>query len=213
MTNFRRMNRKDTWTKLTKGKVEEFLQYQNFASRQHSDKLPPRLQKNGLSVAARVVGNGIRNFTKRTTGKDLAQLKNSRTRQIMLTKLTAIHVAVTNQQTKHNLLSLACDTGSNLVPSLSPEGHECDYNFKKNTFMRDFIARYHKKCTHDLKATPELEIPIQKKQKLPIYDEKPAFSEAVLRCRCNSVDEEKKKSHNFLGCWHHKGIDQDEIEK
>ena len=104
------MRRKDTWVNLTMNKFENFLQQQTSLSRQYSDKLPPRLQKNGISVAARVVGNGIRNFTKRTTGKDLAQLKNSRTRHFMLTKLTAIQVAVTNQETKYNLLSLACDT-------------------------------------------------------------------------------------------------------
>ena len=213
MRDFKTKMRKDTWINLTKNKFEDFLQHQTFSSRQYSDKLPPRLQKNGISVAARVVGNGIRNFTKRTTGKDLAQLKNSKTRHIILTKLTAIQVAVTNQETKYNLLSLACDTGSNLVPSLSPEGHECDYNFKKHTFMRDFIAQYHQQCTQDFKSQPELKLPIKQKRKLPNQNERLTFSEAVLNCRCNSVDEEKKGTYNFLGCWHHKGIDQDEIEK
>ena len=208
------MRRKDTWVNLTMNKFENFLQQQTSLSRQYSDKLPPRLQKNGISVAARVVGNGIRNFTKRTTGKDLAQLKNSRTRHFMLTKLTAIQVAVTNQETKYNLLSLACDTGSNLVPSLSPEGHDCDYNFKKNTFMRDFIARYHQQCTHDFKSPPERKFPIvRQKRQLSKNNENPTFSEAILKCRCNSDDEEKKGRHNFLGCWQHKGIDQEDIEK
>ena len=208
------MRRKDNWVNLTMNKFENFLQQQTSRqSRQYSDKLPPRLQKHGISVAARVVGNGIRNFTKRTTGKDLAQLKNSQTRHFMLTKLTAIQVAVTNQETKYNLLSLACDTGSNLVPSLSPEGHECDYNFKKNTFTRDFIARYHQQCIHDYKSPPELKLPtLRQKKRLPKHNENPTFSEAIL-CRCNSVDEEKKERHSFLGCWQHKGIDQDEIEK
>lgn len=212
------MRRKESWVNLTRNKLENLLHHHiPTSTRYDSDKLPPRIQKNGISVAARVVGNEIRNFTKKTTGKDLAQLRNSRTRQLMLTKFSAIRVAVTNKQTQYQLLALACDTGSNLVTSLSPEGPECDYNFKNNTFMRDFIAQYHQQCS-DFQTVPDLKPPLKLKKRdkiLSQLEQKPKISEVVVkRCRCGSIIEDEKKANklNFLGCWLHKGIDEDEVE-
>lgn len=210
------MNRRDSWLVHAKRKLGSFIHGQNISTSQHSDKLPPRLQKHGISVAARVIGNEIKKFTKSATGKDLSQIKNSRTRQMMLTKLSAIRVAVTNKETQYNLLSLACDTGSNLVPSLSPEGPECDYNFKKDNFMRDFIAKYHKECISDCATVPELKIQSRKRKldrlaSTDIVKSKPKISQ-VIKCRCELDDFENKGKFNFLGCWQHKGIPDDDME-
>jgi hypothetical protein len=216
--------RRDNWINSTKYKLKDFIYTQVLPpSRQHYNHLPPRIQKHGISIAARVVGNGIRDFTKRATGKDLAQLKNSRTREIMLTKLSAIRVAMTNKQTRYTLLALACDTESNLVTSLSPEGPECDYNFKKNTFTREFVAKYHQQCTADFQSIPEQKVPIKRRgtEKLTIANEqKPKLSDAALKCRCNltneiyqNVKKENKGVLNFLDCWYHKGISQNDLDR
>ena len=41
------------------------------------DKMPPRFNVKGMSVAVRVLGHEIRHVTYKTTGKDLADLRNS----------------------------------------------------------------------------------------------------------------------------------------
>ncbi len=41
------------------------------------EKMPPRFNTKGMSVAVRVLGHEIRHFTHKTTGKDLANLRHS----------------------------------------------------------------------------------------------------------------------------------------
>ena len=136
----------------------------------------------------------------------------------MLTQLSAIRVAITNKETRYNLLTLACDTGSNLVTSLSPDGLECDYDFKKNHFMRDLIAKYHKQCSSNCASAPELKLTLRKRklENFPTsLEELPPKVDNITKCRCNTTLGEEKKSRNcsFLGCWHHKGISEDDLDR
>lgn len=214
------MNNPRDWMNGTKQKFSEMFYGEVLQSKLHrntsSDKLPPRLQRNGISVAARIFGNEIRNFTKRTTGKDLAQLKNSKTRQFVLTKLAAVKIAITNKDTQYGLVSLAYNHSLNLASSLSPEGSECAYNFKKNNFIHEFIAKYHKDCIENYEKSHK--VTLLKKKQYEKYNGEKKTSVPVddynLYCKCNSLLHDKKTEKNkFLNCWQHKGIKEEDLDR
>ena len=124
------MSTNSGWFNGVKQKVERVLSGDVFPVNRNlcyssHERLPPRLNFRGISIAARVVGLEIGDFTKRKTGKDLASLRESESRKRVLQKLSDIRVAVTNDNTKYGLLTLACDHSSNFTTTLSPEGPEC----------------------------------------------------------------------------------------
>ena len=218
------MDRKGGWFMGAKQKFEGMIG-KEFTIRSYyrsQEKLPPRLQLRGISVAARVLGHEIRNFTIRTTGKDLARLRESETRQQVLATLSELKVAATNSDSKYNLLTLACNHSTNFTSSLSPEGinPDNDSDFGKNS-LHEFIAKYHKQCLEQedsFKEKKENIKPLGKhkvpKRKLLPEKEENEGNALQLSCRCNSVNfEEKRSRSSFLNCWEHKGINEDNMDR
>ena len=181
-----------------------------------AEKLPPRLHVRGISVAARVMGNEIREFTMRNTGKDLAQLRNSERRNKIISKMTKLKIAITNNEAKYSYLQLAYNHNSNLTSSLSPEGE--DHSIGGNEFQKHelhgFISKYYKQCLQDCESVP----PLSKRKKHIVQNSslienvvisKGRKEKLVALCSCHdSAQKEKRQTmtSQFLSCWVHKGV-------
>lgn len=217
------MDRKDrSWLFGAKKKIDYMIKEggKSCIYYKSQEKLPPRLQFRGISVAARVVGHGIRNFTKKTTGKDLACLRDSKRRQSILDKLSDFHLAVTDKNAKYNLLTLACSHSSNFTTSLSPEelvhlNTDYDNDFGKNN-LHDLIAQYHKKCLGN-EVEPDKYIVKHSKHRIMKRKAIPSVEEEQIRlksstCLCDSpISKEKRGKGSFLNCWEHKGIAETDL--
>ena len=181
-----------------------------------AEKLPPRLHVRGMSVAARVMGNEIREFTMRNTGKDLAQLRNSERRNKIISKMTKLKIAFTNNEAKYSYLQLVYNHNSNLTSSLSPEGEDHSIGgseFQKHE-LHGFISKYYKQCLQDCESLP----PLSKRKKYILQNSsltenvvisKNGKEKLVSLCTChNSAQEEKQETviPRFLSCWMHKGV-------
>jgi len=218
------MDQKRTMVASMKQKLGNFFGSQNLLNSQSnnssSSKLPPRLQFKGMSIAARVVGHEIREFTYRNTGKDLAKLRENKTRNNILLNLSKIKSTLTNNEAKYKFLLLACNHNSNFVSSLTPEGAEYltdDTDFEKNS-LHEFISQYYKNC---LLQENDGKSPKTKRSK-PYTKHKPTKSgplndnskpiNASLYCRCNNVLTSNTTEVSFLNCWYHKGIKEEHLD-
>ena len=169
------------------------------------EKLPPRLNLRGISLAARVVSHEIRNFTKKTTGKDLADIRDSKMRNEAIKTISDIKVAMGSEDTRSNLLTLAYSHSTNFTKSLSPDGVDfIDIDFGiRNINPYNIVDRYHKQCRRDEQKDFNTSTVVTTKYKLP-----------KKKCGCDgNVFAEKKGCYCFLSCWEHKGIKEDELNR
>jgi len=174
------------------------------------EKLPPRLNLRGISLAARVVSHEIRDFAKKTTGKDLVELRDSKMRNKALKKISTIKGAIESPDTKNNLLTLAYNHSTNFTKSLSPDGVECidiDYGYKINE-PSSLVARFHKQCKKEEQRFPKLKNDGKKTSLL--VESKPEINPPKF-CKCNSNNLQVKDGLCYLSCWEHKGIKEDDL--
>ena len=181
-----------------------------------AEKLPPRLHVRGISVAARVMGNEIREFTMRNTGKDLAQLRNSERRNKIISKMTKLKIAFTNNEAKYSYLQLAYNHNSNLTSSLSPEGEDHSIGgseFQKHE-LHGFISKYYKQCLQDCESLPSLSKRkkhivqnISLTEKVDISKDGKEKLDTLCSCHDSGQEEQRQTlTPQFLSCWMHNGV-------
>lgn len=174
------------------------------------EKLPPRLNLRGISLAARAVSHEIRDFTKRKTGKDLADIRNSKVRNDAIKKLSELKVSIGSEDAKNNLLAIACNHSTNFTKSLSPDGVESidsDLGFRKHN-PHSLVARYHKQCRRDEQFSLSKISPSTLNKNTTVFTNKIELPKKKL-CGCNESVHEKGCS--FLSCWEHKGIKEEDM--
>jgi len=183
---------------------------------QPKEKLPPRLNLRGISLAARVVSHEIRDFTKKTTGKDLVDLQDSKIRNDTLRKLSELKLAIGSSDVKENLLTLAINHSANFTKSLSPEEPilGVDYGFKKKQNSSSLVARFHEQCKRDEKVRFTEQVRRDEQlaalAKTRRFTSKPQL-EKKRQCGCNENVLAKKEGCCFVSCWQHKGISEEEM--
>lgn len=177
------------------------------------EKLPPRLNLRGISLAARVVSHEIRDFTKKTTGKDLVDLRNSKIRNEAIKTVSSLKEAIQSSDAKNNLLDLAYNHSSNFTKSLSPDGVEgvdSDYGYKK-TYPYSLVARFHKQCKKEEQLRhSKLKNSIETNYSL---NESKLESSCKKTCKCHSNSIQEKSGLHYLSCWEHKGIKEDDLNR
>lgn len=169
------------------------------------ERLPPRLNVRGISLATRAVCNQIRTFKRNRTANAVSSNVGSSNVGVATTfEVTSsgapCYLDDDISSKRFKIFNIASCLSTNFAKSLTPEGADLidgDSGFNKN-IPYNLVVKCHNDCNYssaNLKLSPLATC----EEKLP------------TPCRCDGTAINAEDFRSFRGCWEHKGIKEEDL--